>query len=54
MAYKSKQCILQGGILSGREAFKDMFNILIHQGNANPNAVEIPSYIVSMAKIKKK
>ena len=44
MGYRTKQRILTGGILNGQEAPKEMFNILNHQGNANQNYSEIPSY----------
>jgi hypothetical protein len=30
--------------ISNEEALKEMFNILSHQGNANQNNFEIPSY----------
>ena len=44
MGYRAKQRILNRGISNGQEALKEMFNILSHQGNANPNNPEIPSY----------
>jgi hypothetical protein len=47
MGYRAKQRILNTGILNGREALKEMFNILSHQGNVNQNDPEIPSYYSS-------
>ena len=44
MGYTAKQRILHWGILNGREAPKEMFNIRSHQGNANQNNPEIPTY----------
>jgi hypothetical protein len=41
MGYRTKQRILNWGISNGREAPKEMFNILSHQGNANQNNPEI-------------
>jgi hypothetical protein len=37
--------ILNTGIFDSQEALKEMFNILSHQGNANQNNPDIPSYI---------
>jgi len=34
MQYRAKERILKRGILNGREAPKEMFNILSHQRNA--------------------
>ena len=44
MGYRAKQRILNTGILNGREALKEMFNILSHQGNVNQNDPRIPTY----------
>jgi hypothetical protein len=44
MGYRTKQRIHNGGILNGRKAFKEMFKVLSHQGNANQNEPEIPPY----------
>jgi hypothetical protein len=33
--------IVNRGILNGQEALKEVFNILSHQGNANPNDLKI-------------
>ena len=44
MGYRTKQRILNRGVLNGREALKEMFSIFSHQGNANQNNPEIPSY----------
>jgi hypothetical protein len=37
MRYRSKQRILIRGISNGQEGFKEMFNILSQQRNANQN-----------------
>jgi hypothetical protein len=39
MEYKTKERILNRGLSNGREAFKEMFNSLILQGNANQTTV---------------
>jgi hypothetical protein len=44
MGYRAKQKILNRGISNGQEAFKEMFNILSHEGNTNQNNSEIPPY----------
>jgi hypothetical protein len=44
MRYNAKQRILNWGILNGREAPKEIFNILSHKGNTNKNDPEIPPY----------
>ena len=44
MRYRAKRKILNRRIFNGREALKEMFNILSHQGNANQNHSEIPPY----------
>jgi hypothetical protein len=44
MWYKSKPRILDRGISKGWEVLKEMFSILSHQGNANQNDPEIPTY----------
>ena len=44
MGYSTKQKILNRRILKCRNTLKDTFNILSHQGNANQNSNEIPSY----------
>jgi hypothetical protein len=45
MGYSAKQRILNRGNSNGREAFKEMFNFLSHQGNGNQNDPEIPPKI---------
>ena len=40
MGYRGKQRIFTLGILNGRDAPKEMFNILSHQGNTNQNNPE--------------
>jgi hypothetical protein len=42
MGYRAKQRIHNRGISNGREALKEMFQVLSHQGNANQNNPEIP------------
>jgi hypothetical protein len=44
MGYRAKQRIHNRRILNGREALKEMFKILNHQGNANQNDPEITPY----------
>ena len=44
MVQRTKQRILNRGILNIREAPKEMFNILSDQGNENQNNSEILSY----------
>ena len=44
MGYRAKQKILKREISNGQEALKEMFKVLSHQGNANQNDPEIPSY----------
>ena len=44
MWYRTKQRILNRGILNGQKVLKEMFNIITHQGNANQNDPEIPPY----------
>ena len=44
MGYIAKQRMFNRGILNGREALKEMFNILSHQGNVNQNDPEIPPH----------
>ena len=52
MWYRSKQRILIRGISNGQEGFKEMFNILSQQGNANQNDSRILTE--KKAKINKK
>ena len=52
MGYRSKQRILNRRFLNGQKILKEMVNILSHQGNANQNGSEIPSYTCQMTKIK--
>ena len=52
MGYIAKQRMLNKGILNGREALKEMFNILSHQGNANQNNAKIPPYAKQNTKIR--
>jgi hypothetical protein len=47
MEYRAKQRILNWGISSGRKALKEMLKDLSHQGNANQNNSETPSYTSS-------
>jgi hypothetical protein len=54
MGYRAKQRVLNRGILNGREELKEMLKVLSHQGNSIQNNLEIPSYIIRMAKIKQK
>jgi hypothetical protein len=42
--YRAKQRILNCGILNGREAQKEIFNMLNHLGNANQNESVILTY----------
>jgi len=42
--YRSKQGISHSGSSNGLETLKEKFDILSHQGNANQNYFEIPSY----------
>ena len=44
MECRAKQKILKREISNGQEALKEMFKVLSHQGNANQNDPEIPSY----------
>ena len=44
MGYRPKQKINNRRISNGQKTL-EMFNILNHRGNANPNDSEIPSYI---------
>jgi hypothetical protein len=44
MGNRAKQRILSRGVPNGQEALKEMFKALSHQGNANQNNFEIPSY----------
>jgi len=44
MGYKSKQKILDRGVPNGREALKEVFNILSQQGIEDQNNSETPSY----------
>lgn len=37
MGYRANQKIVNRGIWNGNEALTEMFNILIHQENANQN-----------------
>ena len=48
--YRAKQRILNRGISNGKEALKEMFNILNHQGNVNPKNSQIPSYALRIAR----
>jgi hypothetical protein len=41
---KNQKTILNRGISNGWEALKEMFKVLGHQGNANQNNSEVPSY----------
>jgi hypothetical protein len=43
MGYRAKQRVLSKGILNGWEAFKEIIEVLSHQGNANQNP-EFSSY----------
>ena len=43
MGYRTKQRILSKGIPNTQEAFKEMLNVLSHQGNENQNYSEILS-----------
>jgi hypothetical protein len=43
VGYRTKQRILNSGNSNGKEALKEMINILSHQGNANQNNSEVPS-----------
>jgi hypothetical protein len=52
MRYRDKQRVLNWGILNGREAPKEMFNIITHQGNGNQNTLIFYLTPVRMAKIK--
>jgi hypothetical protein len=44
MGYRSKERILNRGISNGQGSLKEMFNILNHQGNANPKGPDISPY----------
>jgi uncharacterized protein YukE len=44
MGYRDKQKILKREISNCQEALKEMFKDLNHQGNANQDDPEIPSY----------
>ena len=44
MGYRAKQRIVRQGISNDREVPKEMFNIVIPQGNANENDTEIPPH----------
>jgi hypothetical protein len=54
LRYRAKQRILKRGISNGREAFKEMFNIVSHQGNANQVTLGFYLLLIRVAKIKKK
>lgn len=43
IGYRIKQGILHIGLWNGREALKEMYNILIQQEKANPNKSEVPT-----------
>ena len=45
MGYRSKQRILNKGLSKGQETFKEMPNILSHQGNASLEDSETLPYI---------
>jgi hypothetical protein len=45
MEYRAKQRILKGEIYNGGETFKEMSNVISHQGNAHQNDSIIPPYI---------
>ena len=45
MGYTAKKRILNCGNLNRSKAPKEMFNILIYQGNANQNNPEIPPHM---------
>jgi hypothetical protein len=44
MGYRANQRILNRRLSNGQEANKEIFNILSHQGNANGDNFEVPSY----------
>jgi hypothetical protein len=44
MGYRAKQRIHNRRISNDREALKERFSVLSHQGNANQNNPEIPPY----------
>jgi hypothetical protein len=44
MQYRAQQRIQNRRISNGPEAFKEMFKVLSHQGNANQNNLEIWPY----------
>jgi hypothetical protein len=44
MEYRVKQRILKRGNLDGQKTFKEIFNIVSHQGNENQKDAETPSY----------
>jgi hypothetical protein len=52
MGSRAKQRILSWGNSNGREAPKEMFNILSHEGNANQNDPEISTQIVRITMFK--
>jgi hypothetical protein len=54
LGYRANERILNKGISNGWEIFKEMFNILKHQGNANQMTLKFYLIPVRMAKIKKK
>jgi hypothetical protein len=44
MEFKAKQRIINGGITNVREAIKEIFKVLGHQGSTSQNNSEVPSY----------
>jgi hypothetical protein len=44
MGYRTKYRIIKRVISNGSETFKEMLNVLSHQGNANQNDSGIPPY----------
>ena len=53
MGRRTEKTFFQGGNADGQQAHKRMFNITIHQGNANQNHNGISPHIIRMATIKK-
>ncbi|CAO2611577.1 hypothetical protein LEMLEM_LOCUS15212 [Lemmus lemmus] len=45
MKVQIKERTLKRRISNGWQTFKELLNILNHQGNANPNDSDIPPYI---------
>jgi hypothetical protein len=45
LEFHVRQKSLNRGVSNGQEALKEMFKVLSHQGNANQNKTDIPSYI---------